>query len=205
MEKKEELWNIFQTPYALVQFGFGFSYKGVDRVLDTIHHLKTTDKKFESIFYCYLCSENAHTSVIHTQYHSALMDKIDKLGLGDNAVIIRKFQTEQTINHYLRTAKIALFPYINDPKNKVYGASGAIRIAMSNSIPVIASNSHMFDDLDGVLPRPGGHVELAKEIDKIFSDEAYRKDLVNKADKYIKENNWDVTADRYLELASTPG
>lgn len=202
-EQKTELWNIFQTPYPLVQFGFGFFYKGVDRVLDAIHYLKTSDKKFESIFYCYLCSENTHTSVIHGQYHAILMDKIDELGLRDNVVIIRKFQTEQTINHYLRTAKIALFPYVNDPKNMVYGASGAIRIAMGNGIPVIASNSHMFDDLEGVLPRPDGHIELAKEIDKIFSNEAYRNDLLKKADKYIIENNWDVTADRYIDLFKT--
>jgi hypothetical protein len=39
-EQRTELWNIFQTPYALVQFGFGFFYKGVDRVLDAVHHLK---------------------------------------------------------------------------------------------------------------------------------------------------------------------
>lgn len=198
-EEKTELWNIFQTPYPLVQFGFGFFYKGVDLVLDAIHHLKAADKKFESIFYCYLCSENAHTSVIHTQYHTTLMNKIGELDLGDNAVIIRKFQTEQTINHYLRTSKIALFPYINDPKNKVYGASGAIRIAMANGIPVIASNSHMFDDLEGVLPRPNGYIELAKEIDKVFSNETYRNDLINKIDKYIKENNWEITANRYVD------
>jgi len=199
-EEKGELWNIFQTPYALVQFGFGFFYKGVDRVLDAIHYLKTTDKKFESIFYCYLCSDNVHTSIIHAQYYDFLLEKIEKLGLRDNAVIIRKFQTEQTINHYLRTSKIALFPYVTDPKNKVYGASGAIRIAMANDIPVIASSSHMFDDLEGVLPRPNGHIELAKEIDRIFSNGTYRNNLLNKTEKYIKDNNWDVTADRYLDL-----
>jgi glycosyltransferase involved in cell wall biosynthesis len=197
---KEELWNIFQTPYAMVQFGFGFFYKGVDKVLDAVHYLKKNDPKFKDIFYTYLCSDNVHTSIIHAKYHDFLLDKIDKLGLHDNAVIIKKFQTEQTINHYLRTAKIALFPYVSDPKNTVYGASGAIRVAMANNIPVIASNCHQFDDLEGVVPRPNDYVELAKEIDHVFSSEKYKKNLLNKANQYIEDNNWPVSADRYLAL-----
>ncbi len=199
-EDTTELWNIFQTPYALMQFGFGFFYKGVDRVLDAIHHLKTSQEKFKDIFYVYLCSDNPHTSVVHTQYYNHLLAKIDSLGLHDNAVIIRKFQTEQTINAYLRTAKIALFPYSQDPKNTVYGASGAIRVAMANNCPVIASSSHMFDDLEGVLPRPADHLELAKAIDKIFSNEKYRKGLLERQANYMTENTWEVTAERYLAL-----
>ena len=199
--EKRELWNIFQTPYALVQFGFGFFYKGVDKVLDAIAHLKESNPtKYQDIFYCYLCSDNVHTSIVHAQYYDFLLKKIEQLGLHDNAVIIKKFQTEQTINHYLRTAKIALFPYVADPNNTVFGASGAMRIAMANGIPVIASDTHMFDDVEGVIPRPSDYVGLAKEIDKIFSSEVYRNNLLKKISNYIEENNWDVTADRYIEL-----
>lgn len=198
---KEELWNIFQTPYALIQFGFGFFYKGVDKVLDAIHYLKETNpNKYKEIFYCYLCSDNVHTSVVHATYYDFLLDKIDKLNLHDNVVIIKKFQTEQTINHYLRTAKIALFPYVADPNNIVFGASGAIRIAMANNIPVIASDTHMFDDLENVIPRPSDYVGLAKEIDKIFSSEVYRKKLLENISNYIDNNNWDKTSNRYLEI-----
>jgi len=198
-EDKTELWNIFQNPYTVVQFGFGFFYKGVDRVLDAIHYLKKSDAKFREIFYCYLCSDNYHTSVVHAQYYDFLIKKIDELKLHDNAVIIRKFQTEQMIKNYLRTAKIAVFPYVGDPKNMVYGASGAIRIAMACNTSVIASSCHQFDDLEGVVPRPANFAELADEIDKIFSNENYRNELKTKANKYIKENNWDITADRYLK------
>jgi glycosyltransferase involved in cell wall biosynthesis len=199
-EERTELWNIFQTPYTIVQFGFGFFYKGVDRVLDAIHYLKKSDKKFKDIFYCYLCSDNYHTSIVHAQYYDFLLKKIDDLDLHDNAVIIRKFQTEQVIKNYLRTAKISVFPYIGDPRNMVYGASGAIRIAMACKTPVIASSCHQFDDLEGVVPRPGNYMELAKEIDEVFSNEGHRKNLIEKADKYITDNNWDVSAERYLNL-----
>ena len=32
----KELWNIFRTPYVVMQFGFGFYYKGVDRALEAM-------------------------------------------------------------------------------------------------------------------------------------------------------------------------
>ena len=73
-------------------------------------------------------------------------------------------------------------------------------MAMANGIPVIASSTHMFDDLEGIVPLPENYVSLAEEIDKIFSSETYRKDLLKRIDNYINENNWCVTADRYIEL-----
>jgi glycosyltransferase involved in cell wall biosynthesis len=199
-DSTSELWNIFQTPYAMFQFGFGFFYKGVDRVLDAVRHLKSSDPKFQDIFYCYLCSENDHTSFVHTQYYDFLMDKIKELNIEDNAVIIKKFQSEKVINNYLRTAKLALFPYVGDPRNMVYGASGAIRVAMANGIPVIASNCHQFDDLEGVVPRPGDYLSLAQEIDRVFSSDSYKGELLAKSKKYIEENTWDISADRYINL-----
>jgi glycosyltransferase involved in cell wall biosynthesis len=199
-EDKTELWNIFQTPYTIVQFGFGFFYKGVDRVLDAIHYLKRSDPKFKDIFYCYLCSDNYHTSVVHTQYYDFLIKKIDELSLHDNAVIIRKFQTDQMIKNYLRTAKIAVFPYVGDPKNMVYGASGAIRIAMACGIPVIASSCHQFDDLEDVVPRPANFAELADEIDEVFSNHNHRKSILAKSEAYMAANTWGISADRYINL-----
>ena len=199
-EDKTELWNIFQTPYTIVQFGFGFFYKGVDRVLDAIHYLKRSDPKFKDIFYCYLCSDNYHTSVVHTQYYDFLIKKIDELSLHDNAVIIRKFQTDQMIKNYLRTAKIAVFPYVGDPKNMVYGASGAIRIAMACGIPVIASSCHQFDDLEDVVPCPANFAELADEIDEVFSNHNHRKSILAKSEAYMAANTWGISADRYINL-----
>lgn len=196
----DELWNIFQNPYSLVQFGFGFFYKGVDRAIEAIHHLKSTDEKFKNIFYCYLCAESDHTSMVHSNYLNFLKHKICELGLHDNVAILRGFHSEQTINNYLRTAKIALFPYMTDPNNTVYGASGAIRIAMANKIPVVASESHLFDDLEGVVPRPNCYLSLANEIDHIFSDEKYKKELLHRNSHYVKHNTWDHAANKYLHV-----
>jgi glycosyltransferase involved in cell wall biosynthesis len=194
-----ELWNIFQVPYVLVQFGFGFFYKGVDRAIEAVSILKKQEK-FKDIYYVYLCSDSGHFDAVHTQYYSFLLNKIKELGVEDNVSIIRKYHTEETINNYLRTAKIALFPYRTDPNHVVYGASGALRVAMANGIPVIASESHMFDDLEGILPRPDSPEKLAWEIDEIFSNDQYRDNLKKRINDHIQANTWDIIADKYLEV-----
>lgn len=198
----KQLWNIFQNPYTIMQFGFGFFYKGMDRAIDAIHHLKSTDKKFANIFYCCLISTNDHNSNINNNYYDFLMKKIKELGLEDNVTIHRKFYSDETLNNFLRTAKIAIFPYKVDPDNTVYGASGAVRIAMANQIPVIASESHLFDDLDGVIPRPSDHLELAREIDEIFSNDNYRNTIVENSKKFVSDNSWANIADMYLDVYS---
>lgn len=197
---RKELWNIFQTPYAIVQFGFGFFYKGVDRAIDAVHRLKTMQpEKYKDIFYCYLCSESSHCRNIHDDYHKYLDGKISELGLEDNVAVIRKWNTDQEINNYLRTAKLAIFPYLINPDNTVYGASGALRVSFANGIPCIASESHLFDEVPN-LPRPSDSVSLALEIDKVFSDGKYRDSLIASQDAYCAANTWDITAERYLSL-----
>jgi glycosyltransferase involved in cell wall biosynthesis len=193
-----ELWNIFQNDYAVIQFGFGFNYKGVDMAIDAISHLKRTQEKFKDIFYCYLCTESPHTKSIQQEYYNHLSTRVAELGLEDNVAIMRGFLSEQHVCNFLRTAKLAIFPYRNDEKNIVYGASGAIRNAMANAVPVIASDCHHFDEFDGVLPRVKDSVELSQEIDKVFSDQAYRDALVERCLNFVKQHSWDKTADQHL-------
>lgn len=191
--------NQFGVSHPIMQFGFGFNYKGVDVALEAISILKKRDDKYKDIFYCYLCSESKHAKNTHNLYYRSIKDKIEELELESNATIQRGFFTDLELQQFLRTSRLSVFPYISDPKNIVYGASGAIRVAMANGNPVIASSSHMFDDLEGVLPRPSNSKELADEISKVFNDGKYRSNLIKKQRDYIMKNSWSVTADRYID------
>lgn len=195
-----ELWNICTNPYTVLQFGFGFSYKGVDRALMAVAQLKSMEKKYQDMQYIYLCSTNSHNLAANAEYCKKLMILAKELDIEKNIVIIQKYQTEDMINLYLRLAKIAIFPYVVDPSNEVFGASGAIRIALANKRPVLASESHLFDDLEGVIPRPKNHIELANEISKIFNSKEHRDSIVENGYKFVQDNNWDVCAKKYLEV-----
>ncbi len=195
-----EIWNNMVSPYTIMQFGFGFQYKGVDRVLRAISHLKNTDPKFKDILYFYLCSTNNHNSTTNNDYFNYLMDLAKELNIIDNIAIVQKYQTNKSLNRYLRIAKLVVFPYLVNDENTVYGASGAIRVAMGHNKPVIASDSHLFDDFEGILPRPKDHLELAKEIDEIFSNNKYKQDIIDKSIKYINDNSWSKSVDLYLDF-----
>jgi glycosyltransferase involved in cell wall biosynthesis len=193
-------WNFFGVDYPIIQFGFGFDYKGVDTALEAIKILKTRNDKFKDVFYCYLCSENPHTKNINNTYYNFIRSKIEQLGLNNNATIQRGFYSEEELNQHLRTGRMAIFPYKSDPKNVVRGASGANRIAMANNLPVVVSNSPMFDDMEGVLPRPSNASELADTIERLFTNEQERASQLKRQRQYIASNTWEVTAGRYLNI-----
>jgi len=195
-----ELWNIHQNPYTIVSFGFLFPYKNIPRTLKAIKLLKDTDPKFKNIFFTYLSSENSHNANANQSYYDEIVKMVADMGLEENVSIIKKYQTEQMLCLYLRLNKLAVFPYANNPNNEVFSASGAIRISIANKIPVIASESHLFDDMSGILPRPISVEELAATIDKVFSDENYKNSIVNAASKYVQDNSWSSCATKYLNV-----
>ena len=195
-----QLWNIFQNERTIIQFGFGFEYKGLDQAIEAVSILKKRSEEFKDIFYCFLCSESNHTRSIQTRYYNTIRDLVEQKGLQDNVVVLRGYLSEEHMQNFLRTAKLAVFPYKNDPNNTVYGASGAVRKAMSNGIPVIASDCHLFDDLDGVVPRPDSPEALADEIAKVFTSQEYRSELLKKAKSFITENSWENVGRQYAEI-----
>lgn len=195
-----EVWNIMRSPYTVMQFGFGFRYKGIEQAIRAVAHLVRTDPKFENLHYFYLCSVNSHNEAACQSYVDDLNELVKELGIRKNVAIVLKYQTEQMLNLYLRLAKMVVFPYVTSKDNEVFSASGAARIAMASGRPVICSDAHLFDDMGGVLPRPKDYLELAKEIDEIFSNETYRNSILKKSEDYIAANTWNISADRYLSM-----
>jgi glycosyltransferase involved in cell wall biosynthesis len=196
----DEIWNIMRNSYTIMQFGFGFRYKGVDRALQAVANLVHGDPKFKNLYYFYLCSSNSHNHLANQEYCDYLLKLAEELGIRDNVTIVMKYQSDKMLNLYLRLAKLVVFPYLINDDNMVYGSSGAVRLAMAAKRPVIASESHLFDDLEGVIPRPQNAEELSKAIDSVFSNAEYRSQIIDRAQKYIAYNTWDIAADRYLAI-----
>ena len=191
----DRLWNIYRSPHTILQFGFGFEYKGWDVSLEAVRLLKN---KYPEIFYLIMFSE----SDFSLDYHNSQFAKIEKLiaekGISKHVAAIRGFQKEEVIDSFLRTVKVAVFPYTSHPDHIVYGSTGAARIAMSNGTPVVVSKLPLFYDLEGVVPRISTPEELATELDRLFSDSNYYNQIRDNVIEFVKNNSWEIVAKKYL-------
>lgn len=192
-------WNMYHSSNTIVQFGFGFEYKGWEIALQAIAILK---KNFPDVFYTGLFSESKFNKILHQNYYNKLNDLIHTLDIEQNVGLIRGYQTDQSLVAYLKTNQIAIFPYVMNGEHTVYGATGAARLAMTAGTPTITSSVPQFDDVEGVCPRPSNAEELAQEIDKLFKSKTAREQQVEQQNVWLETNSWDNVTKQHLDLFS---
>src|SRR5208337_4525456 len=125
------------------------------------------------VFFTGLFSESPYAQVEHQMYYNELMLLIEKLGIQENVSIIRGYQSDATIDSFLRTNQVAIFPYVSHPAHEVFGASGAARTAMSKGLPVITSSVNHFIDLPTI--KADTPEEIAKALEKLFIEPAAKE------------------------------
>ncbi len=192
---RERLWNFYKSDRTFMQFGFGFRYKGWENAVRATAILK---QKYPDVFFTGLFSESPHNKAEHELYYNELMALVDQLGVQENVAIIRGYQSEETLDSYMRTNQATLFPYVSHPAHEVWGASGAARIAMAKGLPVVTSSVNHFSDLPTI--KADSPEEIATSLDKLFTDKAHREGQIQKQINYLDENTWENVAKRYVSL-----
>lgn len=196
---QERLWNFYKSDYTFMQFGFGFRYKGWENAIRTVAILK---QKFPTVFFTGLFSESDFSFAEHQMYYEELMKLVESLKIEENVAIIRGFQSEETLDAYLRTNKATLFPYVSHPVHEVYGSSGAAREAMSKGVPVITSSVNHFTDLPTI--KADTPEQMAAALEKLFSSAKASKQQIELQNRYLTENTWEKVALKYIDLIENP-
>lgn len=196
---KEKLWNFYHSNYTFMQFGFGFRYKGWENSIRATAILK---EKYFQVFFTGLFSESDYNAAEHKLYYDELISLTNKLGVQENIALLRGFQSDATLDAYMRTNQATLFPYISHPAHEVYGASGAARIAMSKAVPVITSSVNHFSDLPTI--KADTPEEIAAALEKLFLSSDEQKKQIDKQIAYINENTWEKVAFKYINLFENP-
>lgn len=193
-QPKKNLFDFYKSKHTLLQFGFGFRYKGWELALETVSILK---KSLPDIFFTGIFSTPAYSTTELDQYYDEILELINKLDIRENVAIIRGFMQQNVLATYLRMNKVALFPYQQKPGHEAFGCSGAARIAMAYGVPIVTSDAPLFHDLRAVAPRAVDAESLASIVSTLFIKDMARIQ-VKTQDKFLTDNSWDITAERYL-------
>lgn len=190
--------NPYGSDHTIVQFGFGFPYKGWESALMAVHALR---ERYPDIFYTALFGENPRAKLLHENYLVKLKILIRELGIESNVAILSGYPSTTVLNGYLRSNRIAVFPYVVDNGiDTVYAASGAVRIAMQAGLPTIVSQAPIFSDLEGVCPRVADTEELCREISNMFDDAAAHHQQAIRQSWFLKTNCWENVAKQHIDL-----
>jgi glycosyltransferase involved in cell wall biosynthesis len=192
---KSQLWNFYQSEHTFIQSGFGFRYKNFEHSIRAAALLK---EKYSDVFFTAVFSESPHNQAQHQLYYNQLIDLVEQLGLQNNVAIVRGYQSEAVMKSYLKTNKVAVFPYASEPQHLVYGASGSARTAFAANICVISSNIPHFSDLPTIKAETPE--EIAKHLDRLFSDPVAVKTQLDRQHKHLIEYSWAKTGEKYAQL-----
>ncbi len=192
---RNKLWNFYKSEQTFLQFGFGFRYKGWENSIRATAILK---EKYPDVFFTGLFSESKGNKVEHQLYYNELISLIKELKLEDNIALIKSYQSDETLNSYIRTNQASVFPYIQHPAHEVFGASGAARYVMAKGVPVITSSGNHFSDLPTI--KADSPEDIAYELDLLFSDWKLRDKQINDQLEYINKNSWENVAQLHLKI-----
>ncbi len=193
-ELLEPLWNTWQSEHTIYQPGFLFGYKGHLRMLNVIALLKD---KYPDVHYIIQGSENKLNMSEHDELYNKIIDQCKILNISENVTVNRGFVSEEVLISTIRTVKLCVLPYNNHPEHNVRASSGAARTILPTSTPMVVSGVHLFDDLEGVVPRARDEYELFAAIDDIFSN--YHSNVqkqLNKRVDFIRKTSWESIAYR---------
>ena len=191
----EKLWNFYKSDHTFMQFGFGFRYKGWELAIKATECLK---RKYSDVFFTGLFSESPFCKADHQIYYDELMNLVNEFDLSNNVAIIRGYQSDASLDSYLKTNQAVLFPYVSHASHEVFGASGAARMAMSKMCPVVTTNVNHFSDLPTL--KADTPEDIAEALNSMFSNPLAREDQIEKQLKYVVDNSWDNIAARYLAI-----
>jgi glycosyltransferase involved in cell wall biosynthesis len=191
------LWNTWQNNHTIFQPGFLFDYKGHLRMLHVVAELK---RKYPDIHYIIQGSENPKNAIEHEALYRKIIATCKKLNIESNVTINRGFVSEDVLLSFIRTAKVCVLPYANHPEHDVCSTSGIARIIIGTETPLVTTQVHLFDDLNGVAFKAKNDADLYNCIDSIFENPEMAK-LQNPARiEFLKHTSWSSVAKQHVEL-----
>lgn len=192
---RTRFYDMYRSQHTFITQGFLFPYKRFEVSIRAAALLKD---KYPDVFFTGLLSESDYNKMGHQVYYDRLTDLVDELGIPDHVSLIRGYQSDATLDAYIRTNRVAVFPYGSEAGHLVFGVSGAARISMSKGIPLITSNVPHFSDLPTI--KADTPEQVAEQLDGLFSDAKLISAQIEKQVAFLSENTWEKVGLRFVTV-----
>ncbi len=171
-------------PSEIRIFAFGLCgpHKQFEVILKLVYSLKLHGHRAKATIVTSIDTKNSGAVV----YGHDLWTYRQILGLDDDVTLIFDFLPIAEIVAIARSCSLAVFPYA-DVKE---GASGAARVAMSAGLPVLVSDSSIFDDIRNVC-RASGVTDIGHLTDTVLSLLAEADTARARQADYMTFATWD--------------
>jgi len=103
----------------------------------------------------------------------------------------------EKIYEYLQVADIHLIP--KSPTDSVVVSSTVFQ-CLGALTPIVVPNTKHFELLEKEVVKYNNREELREEIIKLITDEDFRKDVLNSAEKYVNNNSSEKVAEMFIKL-----
>jgi glycosyltransferase involved in cell wall biosynthesis len=177
-------------------FGFMRDQKGYHEVAQAI---KGLTKDYQDIRFLLVSPEHEFGS---SSYEEKFYRFIEDLGISERTVIVREYMDEEKLLKVLACADMFVLNY--KPSRLGGGNSAAIKTLMRVQRPIIVSDTMYFKDLNDEVLKVAGldSVSIGMNIKSLYKDPMKMKELVDKSNKFLAENSWDITAKKHLNIYS---
>lgn len=184
-------YNTWNSPHTIFHAGFLFHYKGYEKMLDVVARLK---QKYPDIQYIIQGAENPLNMSEHEEVYQMIIRKAKQLGIFNNITINRGFASTAMLLAHIRTVKCCVLPYSTKEEHNVRATSGIARLILATETPLVVSNVHLFDDIEGVVPRASNEDDMYNYIDAVFVNKKLSDTDKKKRVSFLRKTSWPAVA-----------
>jgi glycosyltransferase involved in cell wall biosynthesis len=175
-------------------FGFIREQKGYKEIAQTIQYLVSEYKNIRFLL-------AAPTHEFGSKYYEETFYRyIEDMQISDRTICLREYMQEDKLMQYLSSVDIFVLNYKDS--NAGGGNSAAIKTLMRVQRPIIVSDTLYFADLkDEVYKIKNTDADSIKSaLEILLKDKDLQKQLVLKANEFLKENSWKNVVRRHLDI-----
>jgi len=194
-QSKEEIRSSLHLPREkklVTSFGFIQPHKGVEAVLEAVHHLKSKKIPAAGI----IVGSTREDDPNSTQYLSQLRQLVQQHNLSADIHFISRYVDDAEVAKYLFASDVVVMNY----RSQHFEASGACSLAVGAGVPTMTSLAPaMMSFGDAVWHLTSGFPPgLSAEL--LLTDEKLQNLLRNNARKYAAENAWPQVAIKIINI-----